>query len=458
MISSALSGRRWLVVGIVTVLLLLALTHRLPVAQSIWRTPGLAATSNNQPTKAAHIQVLPHVETYFQQVFSFDRPPRYDYPGLKAACDNAPWRGDEVYLRCGGMSAGMTSMVSQVKVCLKMAIDAGANLVLPAMPLRNSADLLDFNIENTEAYMTYDKWFDAEHLISQMGRACPKMKIVHPEELRKGVQVKNEWNIPCKNAFNYQKYHSYFWVGRPYGKFFSSEMHRLEQNETTNPPENASKPGITVVDVDAEFLLFRIANDPSRKELKMWNDLSSVIRYKEQPRQVVNELLTKLHRPFYGVHFRVENDTIWSQDDNQMQRHLEALDEAWTRYARPGETKPLVYLACGDQNQIDKFVAAARERSGWEVTHKWKLLQGDVKMTQLVNDMAFDFQGAIDMGIMVRSEFFMGIQGSAFSWTVANVRDVTGRYRGSSFDVVDDEGARSHLFSEIDADEYACCL
>jgi hypothetical protein len=52
----------------------------------------------------------------------------------------------------------------------------------------------------------------------------------------------------------------------------------------------------------------------------------------------------------------------------------------------------------------------------------------------------------------------MGVIGSAFSSTIANARDVTGRYRGSSFVVIDEGNARNHLFNDHDAGGYACCL
>ena len=76
----------------------------------------------------------------------------------------------------------------------------------------------------------------------------------------------------------------------------------------------------------------------------------------------------------------------------------------------------------------------------------------------MIKDLAFDFQGAIDFGIMVKADFYIGITGSAFSSTVANARDSTGRYRGSSFDVFDDQGARNHLNNDGAASSYPCCL
>jgi len=218
-----------------------------------------------------------------------------------------------------------------------------------------------------------------------------------------------------------------------------------------------SKKGITVVDMATEFLLFRITDDPTRRDLRFWNDLSHLVRFREQPRQIVHRLLQRMTRPFYGVHFRVENDTAgWAPLDHQLQVDLDVLDKAWGMYGRAGRPKPLVYLACGDQRQIEKFTEAGAAR-GWTITHKWDLARDDPETTRMIDDLAFDFQGAIDLGIMVRSQFFSGITGSAFSATVANLRDATGRYRGSSFDVVDDEGARSHLFYDLD-NQYGCCL
>ncbi|KAK3986007.1 hypothetical protein QBC44DRAFT_334033 [Cladorrhinum sp. PSN332] len=432
---------------------------------SEWERPSISvdwgSNSAPEPETSLNLQpasgVLPHVENYFQQVFSAGRPAPYAYPALKEVCDHAPWRTDDVYLKCGGMSAGLTSIVSQIKVCLKMALDTGTHLVLPAMPLRDSKDLKDFHFMDGDAYMTYDKWFDAPHLRDVFGKACPKLKIIHPDDMNKKVPVKHQWSISCGDAWGYRKIHSYFWAGRPFKHFFESKLWELYRKEEAEPTPNAPKKGITVIDIDSEFLLYKITDDPTRRDLRLWNDLSHVVRFLEVPRKITNRVLQKLGpEPFYGVHFRVENDTIWSSLDNQLKVDLDALDKAWKKYGnKPGQKKPKVYLACGDSHQVERFVEAGKER-GWEVTHKWRL--ADEETTKMIDDLPFDFQGAVDMGVMVRSEFFLGITGSAFSSTIANQRDATGRYRGSSFEVIDDEGARTHLFNDLDADEYACCL
>lgn len=393
-----------------------------------------------------------------------------------------------MYLQCGGMSAGITSIMSQVKVCLKMAVEAGTGIILPAMPLRDSANLQEFNFNNADAYLTYDQWFDVDHFRESIARVCPGMKVLHPNELEgasgasgagvvadggsevASVPVKNMWNMDLSASPGYLPFAGHFWAGKPFKDFFDKQLAALEEMASWNPDKDDGKKGITIVSISSQFLIFRITDDPTQHDLRLWNDLGMLIRFKEEPRKIVDSLLQGMGRPFYGVHFRVESDTIWSGLDHQLSVDLDALDLAWETFGSgqkqqqepPIDLKPLVYLACGDQLQIAKFVEAGALR-GWEVTHKWDIATkassgGDTETLEMINQLPFDFQGAVDMGIMVKSEFFLGITGSAFSSSIGNARDETGRYRGSSFVVWEDGGARTHLFNDGDAGSYACCL
>ncbi|CAK7243398.1 MAG: hypothetical protein STHCBS139747_004917 [Sporothrix thermara] len=409
-----------------------------------------------------------HVQNYFDQVFAAEKPPLFPFTEVRATCAAADWEHNEAYLNCVAITAGMTSIMSQVKVCFKMAIETGSHLMLPTMPLRDSKDLLNFNFMNSDAYMPYDQWYDMDHLREQMAAACPQMKIIHPDDVNpdKGgtIAKRRHLKIMCSDAPLYVKFHSYFWVGRPYKHFFNAQfdvkMKKLAEEEAASLTPVEENGGITVVDVDSEFLVFRVTDDPTRRDLRLWTELSHLIRFREDVRTVIDRLVTRLPNAgnYMGVHFRAENDSIWSTPEHQLGVDLDSLDRAWDMFGNYGEEKPPVYLACGDQSQIEMFSKAAAER-GWKTLHKWDLarLNGDTETAGMIDKMAFDFQGAIDMGIMVRSRFFLGVQGSAFSSTVANHRDATGRYRGSSFEVPD-EGARTHLFNDLDANEYACCL
>jgi hypothetical protein len=420
------------------------------LSQALHTTKHKSSSENNEVSHTAALN-------YFGQVFAQEKP-IYDFPALREHCATTTWPEDEVYLQCGGMAAGLTSIMSQVKVCLKMAAEAGTGIILPSMPLRDSTNLQEFNFLNGNAYMPYDDWFDVTHLSESLASSCPQMKIVHPQDLDSPtLPVKNKWNVDLGAAPGYLPFAGVFWTGKPFKSFFEGQLAALEELAFMNPDKDDSKKGITVVSISSQFLIFRVTDDPTQGDLRLWNDLGLLMRFKDEPRIIVDHLLGHMGRPFYGVHFRVESDTIWSGLEHQLAVDLDALDVAWKKYGRPDEQKPLVYLACGDQLQIEKFVEAGALR-GWEVTHKWAIANSYPETLKMINRLPFDFQGAVDMGIMVKSEFFLGITGSAFSSTIGNARDATGRYRGSSFLVPDDQGARTHLFNDGDAGAYACCL
>ncbi|KUI62422.1 hypothetical protein VP1G_09547 [Cytospora mali] len=413
----------------------------------------------------------PHVHTYFDQVFSAEKPPNYAFSALKAACTRAEWKEENrnVYLECEGIQAGMTSIMSEVKVCFKMAIDAGVNMLLPSMPLRDSVNLKNFNFMNESAYMTYDQWFDQDHLLASMARACPQMKIKHPIEAgTASLPITNKWSMDIGTAPGFRMLSGYFWVGRPFKAWFDNELVRLRflasanrkipaDDETTQITQPTPEEGASIISIASQFLLFRLTDDPTGREVALWKDLSHLIRFKEEPRIITNRILSHIDRQFFGVHFRVEKDNMWSSFENQLKVDLDALDQAWAQYGSPGKERPLIYLACGDEGQIERFAEAGAQR-GWTVTSKYGIAKDYPATLRMIKELPFDFQGAVDMGVMLESHFFMGITGSALSSTVGNMRDPTGRYRGSSLLYPDDGNARTHLFNDGDASGYPCCL
>ncbi|KAF3764185.1 hypothetical protein M406DRAFT_260008 [Cryphonectria parasitica EP155] len=355
-----------------------------------------------------------------------------------------------------------------------MAIDAGVHMVVPAMPLRDSDDLLNFNLLNDSAYMDYDAWFDQQHLISAMTRACPQMKLRSPaEEDSPSMPVAHRWEVDIGSAPGFRMLSGYFWVGRPFKAWFEEELRRQRFLDHIATPQLGddggvgggaaaaaaadSERGATIITIASQFLVFRITDDATGRDLALWNDLSALVRFKEAPRAIAHEVLSLIKRPYIGVHFRTERDNIWSSFENQLRVDLDALDQIWAQYGSPGQEKPLIVLACGDESQIQRFADAAALR-GWKTTSKYDIAKDDPETLRQLRHLPFDFQGAVDMAIMLRSYFFLGITGSALSSTVANMRDSTGRYRGSSLFYADDGDARTHLFNDGDASAYPCCL
>lgn len=436
-------------------------------------------------------------EIYFDKTFSLTSSSDYNFRALRKQCTHTKWLKENgngtVYLQCEGIYLGLTSVISQVKSCFKMAIEAGAGVILPNIPLRAANNLLAYNQGNHEAERPFGEWFDQEHLVESMQDACPGLNIITPLDIEQGrVEVQNEWSIDIHSARFFRERDGYFWAGKPFDAFFEENLRLLrEEHQTDTSPQSdraddreglhnqltrsthSGTDAADLIGMRADLELFSVINDPTGHDRVFWDDLGRTLRFRPEPRMIVDKMLQQLGegRPFFAVHFRGEGDNMWAPPEEQIRVDLDALDQAWKIYKHDegvtydGGAKPLVYLACGDEESIQTFVAAGKER-GWNVTSKYALAKSmDTTDTfDMIEELPFDFQAIIDLGLLVKSYFFIGIMGSAFSYTVANLRDPTTRYRGSSFETWDDGGARTHLFPNNDKygdttmEKYACCL
>lgn len=481
------------------------------IAQSLGGLEETDAHHSSAPSPSPPSNSTSHVESYFGQVFAPDEPDSYDFPALKKQCDRTTWKnaagdGPPVYLQCEGIYLGLTSVISQVKSCLKMAIEAGTGVLLPAIPLRDADNLLSYNQGNPAAERAFGDWFDENHLVTVMESACPGLEVIAPKDLEAttgGEENRPKWTIDIHAARFFRDRDGYFWAGKPFGAFFDGEFARQREEHDKEKGESNTDEGaddqpeqgearrrgdagdagdgegggggagraVVVVGMRADFELFNVANDPTGHDRHLWDDLGRALRFLHEPRAIVDQLLGQLDGPFFAVHFRGEGDNMWASPEEQIHVDLDALDRAWAALrgspglAGLGDAKPPVYLACGDEGSLNAFVEAGRER-GWNITSKYALAKamGTTETMDMIEGLPFDFQAIIDLGLLVRSHFFIGIMGSAFSYTVANVRDPLTRYRGSSFDVSDDGGARTHMFPNADRygdttmEKYACCL
>lgn len=431
-------------------------------------------------------------------------------------------------MRCEGIYLGLTSVISQVKSCFKMAIEAGVGVILSNIPLRAADNLLWYNQGNHDSERPFGAWFDEEHFVASMLGVCPGLEIITPRDMAEGrIKVADDWSVDIHAARFFRERDGYFWAGKPFSAFFEdsllrlrqekkdkeqkaeekkaeqqkAEEHKVEEDQKTDMSNTkdddkdsdvqqqlarrTSTEATTVIGMRADFELFSATQDPTGHERLLWDDLGRTLRFLPEPRAIVDKMLRQLGNAssdhddkskssvFFAVHFRGEGDNMWAEPAEQIRVDLDALDTAWEMYRHDegvaqgegGTARPPVYLACGDEGSLAAFTAAGAAR-GWNVTNKYALAKSmnTSETFDMIEKLPFDFQAIVDLGLLVRSYFFIGLMGSAFSYTAANLRDPTTRYRGSSFEVWDDGGARTHLFPNNDKDgdmtmeKYACCL
>lgn len=448
-------------------------------------TPGFA-TSITQLAKGKSnlplaLQNLPSsVQSLFEQTWALEEPPDEILYNLKAQCDRTEWR-DDFYMHCGGLTAGLTSIMSSLRVCFKMALDAGIGLSIPVMALRDSKDLRDFKTFDADSHHPYGEWFDEAHLIKLLKASCPQMKIAPVGSDKKPALPDHLWlGLNLDRAKGFQLFQSWAWPGKTWHDFlWGEEGIKVELAKSANDSAALGLPepkGARLISVWTPFLFFKITEDITGHDRKVWHEFDHLIRFKPGSRKIVHQLLQHQgEKPFVGIHYRGEKDNIWSSPEVQLARNLKMAEEAWTLYLKSrsmgllqtGEPEKLIYLACGDQEAIKEFHTEAAKQ-GWRVIDKWSVAKEiDAGISEAgglvsqIDALPFDHQGSIDLAMTTVSTFFIGFTGSAFSYTVANHRDPLGRYRGSSISRqwdADAVAARTHLFNDGESGQYPCCL
>lgn len=444
--------------------------------------------ANHLPSNAQHVSLS--TLDWYRRAWT-DEHQNFALPTISALCSRTEWHAD-VFLQCDGLGAGLTTIMSSLRVCLKMAMEAGIHIVLPAIAIRDAENLRDFNTFNDEHILPYGDWFDEEFLFSTMAYVCPQMKIARRGPDKQPLLVDSPTAGLDFDLFDgFKQFEGIASVLRPWRDFawgddgiprsiagYHAGMAQLGLPAQTGPIR---------ITMYTPFLFFRITDDVTGIDRKLWHELNHMIRFKSEVRSIVQGLWTFLEgRKYIGIHYRGEHDNIWSPPAVQMERDLEVAEQVWQRYLLAAgtdnpdlTTERTIYLACGSDEAVKDFTQTASARN-WTVIDKLliardldsKVHDDDLHgrdsevleigtLVEQIRKLPFDHQGSIDLAVMALSDFFIGISGSAFSTTLANLRDPLGRYRGSTLNREWDSEAMTaatHLFRDGDGGHYPCCF
>ncbi|KAK6344223.1 hypothetical protein TWF696_007865 [Orbilia brochopaga] len=392
-------------------------------------------------------------DQYYQQVFGGSNQTSENITSnLSELCRETEWRPN-LYLNCTEIAAGLFNQVNEIKNCIRMAIDAGAALILPSINERNSSKLYSFHDEALR--FRFGHFWDEAYIIDQLERSCPQMKVLPSDE--PPIAEAKVVTVDAHRAPDFKEYLGYFDGTRTFRAFADKTVG--EQNFTT-----IDFP--IILRVTWTFLATNPENDPTGLDWRAWTELSLLLRPTEIERQLVQRLTESqlLKKDSYiGVHLRVETDAIgkwWDNFDMQAAKNLKAIDVVAKQYREgPGNGEnPYIFVACGDPKAIEKFKQLAAKR-GYSVVDKWGILANDTESLSQLDTLSFDAKGLLDYAVLLNSYFFLGTLGSSFSYTVANMRSDLGRYPGSSFVVNDAGNSFSHLFMPPSKRaNFPCCL
>ncbi|POS77678.1 hypothetical protein DHEL01_v203933 [Diaporthe helianthi] len=375
-------------------------------------------------------QSLPHIVGQISAATRwpsiFDASEQLDLPHLQSLCSDTEWTPNlwlHCHKGCGpngtSLCGGLNNARNRITSCLRMAIDAGAGLILPPIVMRGE----DLEVHPGGKEQCADTWWDLRTLQDSMTANCPQLEMrVACEGLPYHDAIPSLGKLADEATIIDAKYiecQSPCWTK---GTFRAGvALPALQQAATADGTEATP----TIIRYGDPFLgwNYRSSNemDTIRKELHL------SLPFRAQPLELGDTIArSPLLRggAFIGVHLRVESD--WPTDRSSPDQQMAAFEADILRMrardlSQDSAALSAVYVSWGDQQAIQGF----RERLeplNFTVHDKWTVLAGQPKMLSLVNEMDFDSMGIVDFEALVRAQFFIGVLSSTMSDYIAYTR------------------------------------
>lgn len=341
---------------------------------------------------------------------------RREYSDLNSLCTNATvWR-QGVWLKChnhcedgdGGYEAicgGLNNIRNRYSTCIRLAIDAGAGLILAPLTTRNPDDIRDVHGGRR---VDADQYFDISHLRDAMGEMCPQLQIRHlhdaPPVTKIVVMPERHYSDP---PFSTQP-----------GKSFRNAIEPfLASKEYTIRPHKDENLAITFYDSFASWDYVGSGEIDSVQK-----DLFRAVRYAPSLLRLGDKTHSHpaLSQGYIGVHLRGEHDWVphFGSLDLQLKLFSGELE------ATEGRIRD-VYVSSGDGDAIDVF----RERVkplGFRLHDKWSLLADKPNELRDLKALSFDEGAALEYEVLRQADVFLGLAMSTMSLMVAYAREVDG--------------------------------
>jgi hypothetical protein len=191
-------------------------------------------------------------------------------------CLDKNWTAGLVFT-CDKSFGGLGNIRNSILNCVRYAIEAGGELVVPQIRLRNPSDLFDFKTE-TKVNMAY--LFDGDYFVSALKHSCPQLKLhnsledvpnianardpvnLTPEELEKnppmtGLARPAQW----RHAFFVWLY---TWAKREYGNIShaSPTIIALDRSYLQFPVTTTASPSLDASDACCASVLICTSSPP----------------------------------------------------------------------------------------------------------------------------------------------------------------------------------------------------
>ncbi|BFZ58203.1 hypothetical protein PYCC9005_005265 [Savitreella phatthalungensis] len=360
----------------------------------------------------------------------------FSLDALRETCEDVPVWHEGMWLNMFENSGGLGNQRNFFLTGLRYGIAAGfTGIVLPKLRKRSDTDLVDLFSGEQE----FDHMFDSGHLIRTLAAACPRIKVVMSvEEIPNHKHAVVRKDLTPQHLANHMTHEDMsgiipgnYWANRFNDDFMYWMDDELKSRPSVNRPFIISWPW-------ANFFNWPVyAGD----YLEFANSFGRLLRIRQDARDLAQVVLREMahqHPALFGkapdepatspllsyhaLHLRTEYDRL------QWWKSAEEVRAAAAEWVGRSEAR-LVYVACGDPQQIPIFNASIRDLPEKPVLITKDLIlrsanasQEAVEALKLLESMTWDEQALVDYLVMLRCHRFWGISYSTFSGAVALYR------------------------------------
>ncbi|KAH6689161.1 hypothetical protein F5X68DRAFT_255032 [Plectosphaerella plurivora] len=344
-------------------------------------------------------------------------------PGLVMSCDPAP----------GGVGEVRNANLN----CIRIAIEVGAELILPEILRRSDTDITDVipDVGGPQRGMPASHFFDLDNLNHVLSTYCPQMKVYQ--------SIDDLYNVPSimdPKTFTVHSFTSEFKNGtvlrdpNALGKQFHDWLNRESPPEKRRYPMRVHMEATLYtfpIDTDEPDVMrnfgrmLHVRPDARRLAAAALYALSTRYRFDMDPR--ISHTSSAVDKSFFGVHLRIERDV---DEDGHFQDYA---TQAATYLKHMGRSKAKVaYVASGAddaksgaggggegsgayQDILDFTRRAAG--AGLTVVTKRNLLDGGEQAE--LRRLTWDQRALVDYEVLLRAGEVLGTGASSFAWSLA---------------------------------------
>ncbi|KAH8598753.1 hypothetical protein B0O99DRAFT_683504 [Bisporella sp. PMI_857] len=332
---------------------------------------------------------------------------------LQKLCGQTLWR-EGLWIQCHGnaradhegkkaVAGGMNNVRNRIQSCLRLAIDAGAGVIIPMIATRDQTKLK--HLGGGEV-VPASRYWNMEHMEDVLQKQCPQLKVRYD---MKGIE--KQFAAP-KRHYKGLRYQA---------GSFSNMTEYILKTEQVNIA-SIGKDNQVAITMGDSFLSWDY--EKSDELVAIRKALFKTMSYNQTLLDISSKILQspQLHGGFVGIHLRASNDWPNSFGNPAQQMRLYSQELEGLERNSPTDLRTL-YVSCGNKTAIEIFKEKL-EPLGYWVFDKWSLLADDPDMLKTVEALWFDEKAAVEYQMLYNANIFLGVSMSSMSSLIAYARSL----------------------------------